>query len=71
MEYKDQLVKLMEKVIEEVHDLFTMDRVEAARKYGKEAKDIDRFLLDRADSILSGAKFFIDFNKPQETENKE
>ena len=63
MNYNEQLVELMEKTIGEVHSLFTLDKQEAARRFNKDAKDIDRFLLDRADAILTGAMFFIEFNK--------
>lgn len=65
MEYNDILVELMEKTINEVHGLFTMDKQSAATKFGKDAKDIDRFLLDRADAILSGVQFFINAKKPR------
>ena len=64
MDYDKILVNLMEKTIKEVHGLFTMDKQSAATKFGKDAKDIDRFLLDRADAILSGVQFFIDAQKP-------
>lgn len=71
MDYNKILVDLMEKTINEVHELFVMDKQDAARKFSKDAKDIDRFLLDRADAILSGVKFFIDAQKPETTANND
>lgn len=70
MDYNKVLVSLMEKTIREVHSLFTMDKQDAAREFKKDAKDIDRFLLDRADAILSGVQFFIDAQKPETTSAK-
>lgn len=63
MEYEKILVKLMEKTIKEVHEIFSMDQQSAASKFGKNANNIDRFLVDRADAILSGVQFFIDAQK--------
>ena len=71
MDYNKILVNLMEKTIREVHELFVMDKQDAARTFSKDAKDIDRFLLDRADAILSGTLFFIDAQKPETTANNE